>query len=238
MASAAWQRRNERARALGYRNYYDYRMHGYGATAPGVPPARGTEGEILRGHRGPAALRRFMQRRNVVQVLGWWHGPRDPSGQFRAIQYVVIWEDREGRPHEMSFIVRGRMATRQGVDDMSRDLEAQGIQFTPPPPSPPKRRLKRKPGPKRRPPAMARRPGQKPRPRRRRRSVPTRPEEPALPAIEVPEGPEVPEAPEAPEVEAPEVRPPKPKAPRGPRAPKAPKRAPKAPKRRPRRPKG
>ena len=63
--SPAWQRRNARAQALGFRNYYDYRAHNYGRRPPSEEPARGPELARLRGHRGPADLDRALSRGDV-----------------------------------------------------------------------------------------------------------------------------------------------------------------------------
>lgn len=52
MASASYERRNDRARSLGYESYYDYRAHGNGAIPPDRPRL---SGDALRGARGHAA---------------------------------------------------------------------------------------------------------------------------------------------------------------------------------------
>jgi len=68
VASAAWQRRNARARALGYTSYYDYRAHGYGARRPEAPRARGPSLRRLRGHAGAADLIHLLQAGRVEMV--------------------------------------------------------------------------------------------------------------------------------------------------------------------------
>lgn len=48
--SAAWRARNARARKLGYRSYYDYRIHDFGRIPAGKPPVPKGERADLRGH--------------------------------------------------------------------------------------------------------------------------------------------------------------------------------------------
>jgi len=68
VASRAWERRNERARAAGYANYYDYRAHDYGRRAPDTPRARGETLARLRGHRSASDLERMLRSGRVELV--------------------------------------------------------------------------------------------------------------------------------------------------------------------------
>lgn len=50
--SSGYDKRNARARALGYRNYYDYRLHDNGKQPPGPLRLTPDERARRRGHRG------------------------------------------------------------------------------------------------------------------------------------------------------------------------------------------
>lgn len=65
----AWEKRNATAKARGYRNYYDYRMHDYGRRPPGQPPDQGTLAKRRRGVRGKAALRRQLKRPAQIALI-------------------------------------------------------------------------------------------------------------------------------------------------------------------------
>lgn len=95
MASAAWERRNDRARALGYESYYDYRAHGYGRKAPREPRATGDELARLRGHRADSDLLRRLKAGDV-ELASSAQTVRDPkTGQFRSVTIDIV--DARGR---------------------------------------------------------------------------------------------------------------------------------------------
>lgn len=110
-----WDARNERARELGYRNYYDYRAHGYGAKAPSEPAARGEDLARLRGHRGAADLERLSNRIEVMTVL-----PADRNAKGQWVTATVIVELDNGKT--MQFTLRGKNLTRGGLDDLYQTL--------------------------------------------------------------------------------------------------------------------
>ena len=95
MATATWERRNARARALGYENYYDYRAHGYGSEPPSAPRATGEELARLRGHRADADLARKLESGQAadVSVLKTVRDPR--TGQITELEVMVT--DHSGR---------------------------------------------------------------------------------------------------------------------------------------------
>ncbi len=74
MASSAWERRNAKARALGYKNYWDYRTHGYGAAAPTAPRPRGEEFARLQGRRSARGLEGLLDR-DQVELVKFWPRP-------------------------------------------------------------------------------------------------------------------------------------------------------------------
>lgn len=113
MASAAWERRNARARALGYRNYYDYRAHHYGQRPASQPAARGPSLRRLRGHAGRA---------DAAALLG--------AGKVDMVNVVQTEYD----PPEMEvnmMLTNGktrvfRLRGQQAIDDFESDIEDLG----------------------------------------------------------------------------------------------------------------
>lgn len=100
MASAYWQGRNRKAQAQGYKDWYDYRMHGYGATPPSAPRPTGERARQLRGHAGPAALRREADRAALVIVDPEQRDPK--TGQWQAARIVVT----DVRGNERQYLLR------------------------------------------------------------------------------------------------------------------------------------
>lgn len=93
----AWQARNERARALGYESYYDYRVHDYGRQPPTQPRPSGEQLARLRGHRGSADLQREIRAGRVADV-----DPRmtrrDPkTGRITEVTMIVTYQDGSQR---------------------------------------------------------------------------------------------------------------------------------------------
>jgi hypothetical protein len=97
MASAAYERRDARARALGYRSYYDYRAHGNGARAPSEPRLSGESLARARGHRGASDLQGAL-RRGDVELINVVH-----SG---GAEYQVLITRADGSTQ--SYTVRGQ----------------------------------------------------------------------------------------------------------------------------------
>lgn len=63
-----WQRRNARAKALGYRNYYDYRAHDNGRIPPEQPALKGAELTRARGHASAGDLAKLLRARRVEMI--------------------------------------------------------------------------------------------------------------------------------------------------------------------------
>lgn len=84
MAGSDWEKRNEHARRLGFRNYYDYRAHDYGKREK----LSGDALRSARGHAGPADLERVL-RSGRVAVLTQEPYDRGPDGRWREVRVSV-----------------------------------------------------------------------------------------------------------------------------------------------------
>lgn len=136
MASEAYERRNARARALGYRNYYDYRIHGYGREPPGAPvdPEARAERMGLRRGGGFLALLRNPDRvgaitelrtsREAIMIVTMRTGEmRVYRVPFRRLPDILDLVDGSGIPF------RGYGRRRPGEDDEDeQDLEAVDVE--------------------------------------------------------------------------------------------------------------
>lgn len=126
--SAAYERRNARARALGYQSYYDYRAHNHGKAPPGAARPSGETLARLRGHRSAADLTRAVRTGSLVSVLG--HSERDPvSGTYKWVDIVVV--DPRGR--ERSYRLRGSQLEQAKLRRLVADLEERGAVLSPTP---------------------------------------------------------------------------------------------------------
>lgn len=112
MASAAWERRNERARAAGFRNYYEYRTR----RIPGAPKPPKEELRRRRGHSGEKPLERLIRSGRVELVSVVQIGYGDPP----RFDVTVILKDGTQR----SYFVRGSAGVRAvkgAIDDQGGD---------------------------------------------------------------------------------------------------------------------
>lgn len=99
MASAAWEKRNARARALGYRSYYDYRAHNYGKSRDRLS---GEALRLLRGHAGPADLERAIRSGRVSVLSQEPVGDRDPkTGRYKEIRVTAQLSDGSQRRYRL-----------------------------------------------------------------------------------------------------------------------------------------
>ena len=108
MASQSWERRNAHARALGFRNYYDYRVHDFGRS-----PSR-LGGEALRaarGHAGAADLERLLRTGKVAVLSQEPVGDRDAKGRYREVRVAVQMTDGSQR----RFTLKGHSLTPDGM---------------------------------------------------------------------------------------------------------------------------
>lgn len=96
MASAYWQARNERARQAGYKNYYDYRVHGYGKEPPAAPRPTGERLRRLRGHAAAADLGSLI-RSGRVELAIVEPGAKGPDGKYTSARIVLTLDDMDER---------------------------------------------------------------------------------------------------------------------------------------------
>lgn len=123
MAASAWQKRNARARALGYRNYYDYRAHDYGSRPPSDPAAKGETLARLRGHRGSRDLERDLRSGRVI-AMNPLRPDRDPtSGKVRSQPIEVVYSDGSSRV----FTLRGASLDPDKIADLEAAATGAGM---------------------------------------------------------------------------------------------------------------
>lgn len=126
MATERTNRANARAQALGYRNAYDYRVHGYGR----IPASERVSGEALaraRGHRSAADLERAVGPGDVVSV--WTYGPRDKEGRYKWVDILLL--DANGR--ERIYRLRGPQITAKNLDRIAEAVDTAGAVVSPAP---------------------------------------------------------------------------------------------------------
>jgi hypothetical protein len=126
LASPRQDRANARARAAGYRNAYDYRIHGYGR----IPATERISGEQLaraRGHRSAADLERAVGPGDVVSV--WTYGPRDSEGRYKWVDVLLLTAD--GR--ERIYRLRGGQITARRLDQLAQTIDQKGAVVSPAP---------------------------------------------------------------------------------------------------------
>lgn len=125
MASASWNRRNYAAKALGYKNYYDYRVHDNGR----LPPAAPVTGQLRRrnrGHRSAADFeRRLRSTRNPVRQVLPVGLERGPGGRYERILVAVLLDDGS----QVDYILRGKQASEVNLRRLRRVLDDAGIHY-------------------------------------------------------------------------------------------------------------
>lgn len=120
MASPAYERRNARARALGYESYYDYRIHNHGRIAAGEPAPGGEARARLRGHRGAADLARELPAGSVLVPIDQ---QRDPAtGRLKWVEVEVDGPDGSRRRYRL----RGRQLDRKNLDRLWATIQGAG----------------------------------------------------------------------------------------------------------------
>lgn len=126
MASDRQNRENARARSAGYRNAYDYRIHGYGR----IPASEKISGEALaraRGHRSAADLERAVGPGDVVSV--WTYGPRNDDGTYKWVDVLLLRADGK----EVMYRLRGQALKARRLDRMAQTIDARGGVVSPAP---------------------------------------------------------------------------------------------------------
>lgn len=125
--SGDWARRNARAAQLGYRNFYDYRIHDYGRIPPGEPGATGETKQRLRGHRSRADLLRSLGPGDLISVFS---SERDTkTGRYKRVDLLVI--DENGR--QRSYRLGPRQLRQVDLDSLITQVEGAGAVFSPSP---------------------------------------------------------------------------------------------------------
>jgi hypothetical protein len=123
---AEYEGRNARARALGYKGYYDYRAHDNGR----IPPSRArVTGDALakaRGHRSRADL--IADSRDGLLTVE--RTERDQkTGRITKVDLLLI--DKDGK--EKRYTLRRNQLTTKALARLVEDLDAQGVIFSPSP---------------------------------------------------------------------------------------------------------
>lgn len=126
MASPAYERRNARARSLGYRSYYDYRAHGNGARPPTAPKLQGEKLRQARGHASAADLRRASLDGALVTTIG---EGRKADGSYQRLRVIVV--DLDGKQRE--YVLRGKQAEQRQLRKTIAAVSAGGAVFSPSP---------------------------------------------------------------------------------------------------------
>lgn len=132
--SAAYRRRNERARSLGYRDYYDYRLHDSGRLPPGPLELTPEERARRRGHRGTADFLRSLGEGDlIIMPMGlssivFDEHARRGVGAFEEIVKTVIYA-ASGR--ERTFALRN-LARNELIDTILEE-QRRGAIFSPSP---------------------------------------------------------------------------------------------------------
>lgn len=91
--ASAWDKRNAAARAKGYRNYYDYRLHDYGKIPPAAPKETGTVAKRRRGTRGAAALRRQLGKPQQIALIVEVPEAHDQEGHWTRMRFIITRTD-------------------------------------------------------------------------------------------------------------------------------------------------
>lgn len=132
--SPAWERRNAKARSLGYRNYYHYRTAGYGKQPPAAPAPKGARLRKLRGHLGRADFLADLGEGDLIIMPNGLSSvefdpeARDGQGAYREIVKLVIDGDTGA---DRTYILRN--LTRDELVDTIEAEEAAGAIFSPAP---------------------------------------------------------------------------------------------------------
>lgn len=121
MASAYWQARNRRAQALGYKNYYDYRAHGYGAQPPQAPRATGERLRRLRGHAAAAGLAATAASGRVELAIVE-PGSKGKDGKYDSARIVLTLDDGS----ERVYWLRGKALDKERAHALGKAIRDGG----------------------------------------------------------------------------------------------------------------
>jgi ribosomal protein L27 len=121
--AAAYKRRDARARALGFKSYYDQRVRKGKLSAP-----RPT-GAALRRARGHASGRDLLATARDGDVVVASMGGRDAQGRYRQIDITLLGSDGG----DLEFTLRGSQMKASYLRRLVADLGAKGVTFSPAP---------------------------------------------------------------------------------------------------------
>ena len=100
--SPGYEARNARARAEGYRNDYDRRIHNHGRIPASSPAPTGEARSRLRGHRSSADLERAKLDGALVSITD--HSGRDNKGRYKWVEVTVV----DARGKQRTFRLTGK----------------------------------------------------------------------------------------------------------------------------------
>lgn len=129
-----YERRNARAQALGYRNYYDYRLHFNGRVPPGPINVTPAERRQRRGHRGRADFLASLREGDLIILprglssVEFDEDARDGEGAYIEVEKLVI-HARSGR--ESTWVLRN-LTRDEMIDTIFREQQ-RGAVFSPAP---------------------------------------------------------------------------------------------------------
>lgn len=129
----AYERRNARARALGYRNYYDYRLHANGRIPPGPLTLDPAVRRRRRGHAGRSDFLRSLAEGDLIILprgitsVEFDEDARDGEGAYLEIEKLVI----HARGGESTWLLRN--LTRDELIDTIFEEQQRGAVFSPAP---------------------------------------------------------------------------------------------------------
>lgn len=121
--ASAWERRNERARALGYRNWYDYRVHDYGRLPPDWEPLKGEPRQIAAGKRGQDRLMRQIGSGNVEMIALFPTGERDAEGKWTEADLILVMSDGDQKGYRL----RGKQLSHDNLQRIKDAIDDAGI---------------------------------------------------------------------------------------------------------------
>jgi hypothetical protein len=130
----AYERRDARARALGYENYYDYRLHDNGRLPPGPIEMSPAERARRRGHRGRLDFLRSLGEGDLIIMpyglssVEFDDDARGGEGAYVEIVKLVIDGDTGA---DRTYILRN--LTRDELADTIEEEERRGVIFSPAP---------------------------------------------------------------------------------------------------------
>ncbi len=125
--SRSYAKRNERARALGYRSYYDYRIHAHGKIPPDQPAPTGNTRARLRGHRSLSDLKQDLKPGTLVTVQSTDRDPR--TGRLKRADVLTV--DEKGR--QRTYRLTGAQLTVARINSLADVVERKGAVFSPSP---------------------------------------------------------------------------------------------------------